>query len=138
MRAAERGSASVELAILTIPIMILVAFSVFVGRYAATYQEVTSASRDAARAASVRQTPGQAEIDGRTAAENTLRTRSVSCPSPEINIETGELYPGGRVVATVDCTVSLADLTGLGMPGSVRIGARSIAVVDTYRGGDPP
>lgn len=138
MNGGERGSASVELAVLTIPLIILVAFTVFVGRYASTYQEVTSASRDAARAAAVRQSPAQARLDGIQAATRTLEDRSVSCPGPDIGIDTDRLEPGGRVTATVECVVSLADLTGLGIPGSVRISAESISVVDSFRGGDGP
>lgn len=138
MNNGERGSASVELAILTIPLVVLIAFSVFVGRYASTYQEVTSASRDAARAAAVRQSPAQAAFDGRQAATRTLDARSVSCPAPDIDIDTAQLQPGGRVTATVECVVSLADLTGLGIPGSVRISAASISIVDRFRGGDRP
>ena len=47
-RRAEAGTASAELVALVVPIMVLVAFAVFAGRYSATAQEVTSAARDAA------------------------------------------------------------------------------------------
>ena len=63
-RQGERGTASAELVVLVIPIMVLVGFAVFVGRYSATNQEVTSAARDAARAAAVRGSPAGAQAAG--------------------------------------------------------------------------
>jgi Flp pilus assembly protein TadG len=141
--AADHGSAAVELVLLVIPIMVLVSFAVFAGRYSATHQEVTSASRDAARAAAVRQLGAQARFDGEAAAAATLERRSVSCPSPDVEIEffdasgapTADPVPGGFVEATVSCTVGLADVVGFGMPGSRSVASTSSAVVDSYRGG---
>lgn len=134
----ERGSASVELVVLVIPIMVLVAFAVFVGRFSAANQDVTSASRDAARAAALRQFPGPAVLDGETAARTTLINREVSCRGLDIVIGTDELHPGGRVTAEVTCHLLLSDIAGFGMPGTAVVSARSIAVVDDFRGGDKP
>jgi hypothetical protein len=139
----ERGSASVELVLLTIPVMVLVSFAVFAGRYSATQQDVTSASRDAARAAAVRQLGPGAVTDGRAAAEATLAQREVSCPTPEIDIAffdaggavAADPVPGGRVDATVTCQLGLADVAGFGMPGTRSVSSTSSAVVDSYRGG---
>lgn len=133
----ERGTASVELVMLTVPLMILVAFAVFVGRYAAVSQDVTSASRDAARAAAVRQLPGPARGDGERAARDTVADRGVSCRQLEVLVDTSALYPGGSVTATVRCVLYVADIAGLGMPGTTVVEATSTAVVDRYRGGDP-
>ncbi|MEM9611405.1 MAG: TadE/TadG family type IV pilus assembly protein [Actinomycetota bacterium] len=133
---AERGSATVELTLITIPIVLLVAFAVFVGRYASTYQEVGSAARDAARAAAVRQDPAAARQAGEEVAATTLATRGISCRSLTVTVDTAALAPGGQVEATVACTVSLSDLGGFGLPGTVEVDATSVAVVDTYRGGE--
>ena len=131
----DRGTASAELAILAAPVMLLVFFAVFVGRYATTNQDVISASRDAARAAAVRQSPGPARSDGVAAASTTLQDRNVSCVGgPAIEIDLSGLQPGGQVTATVRCTVSLADVAGLGI-GSRTVSASSTVPVDTYRGG---
>lgn len=134
--AAERGSASVELTLVTIPVLVLVAFTVFVGRYSSTNQEVGSAARDAARAAAVRQDPAQAKADGEAVARATLRNRDVSCQSLTVSVDTTGLVPGGQVEAVVTCTVAYSDLGGFGLPGSVVVDATSVAVVDTYRGGE--
>jgi Flp pilus assembly protein TadG len=132
----DRGTAAAELAILTPPVMLLAFFAVFVGRYATTSQDVISASRDAARAAAVRQEPGTARADGIAAATTTLQSRGVSCQGgPSIEIDVSQLRPGGQVRATVTCTVSLSDVAGLGV-GSRTVDSTSVAVVDTYRGGE--
>ncbi|MEL7154999.1 MAG: TadE/TadG family type IV pilus assembly protein [Actinomycetota bacterium] len=133
----ERGSASVELTLITIPVVVLVAFTVFVGRYSSTNQEVGSAARDAARAAAVRQDPATARAAGDEVARATLAQRGVSCRSLKVAVDTSALGPGGQVTATVTCTVTFADLGAIGLPGSVEVDATSVAVVDRYRGGAP-
>jgi Flp pilus assembly protein TadG len=121
---------------LVLPVMVLVAFAVFVGRYAAAQQEVNSAARDAARAAAVRQLPAAAEADGKKAAEATLVNRSVTCRQLDISIATGDLQPGGSVTAEVSCVLLISDVAGFGMPGTTTVEATSTAVVDTFRGGE--
>lgn len=133
--AQERGSASVELTLITIPVLVLVAFTVFVGRYSSTNQEVGASARDAARAAAVEQDPATATTAADEVVRASLARRDVSCRSLTVAVDTSALVPGGRVEAMVSCTVSLADLGGFGLPGSVVVDATSVAVVDTYRGG---
>ncbi|MCP4221971.1 MAG: pilus assembly protein [Actinomycetia bacterium] len=133
----DRGSASVELVVLVIPIMVLVAFAVFVGRYGAAQQDVTSAARDAARAAAVRQFPAAAQVDGQQAAERTLVNRDLTCRQLDIEVATDDLRPGGTVTARITCVLLISDVAGFGMPGSTTVEATSTAVVDHFRGGEP-
>ncbi len=133
----ERGTASVELVVLVIPIMALAAFAVFVGRYAAAQQDVTSAARDAARAAAVRQLPAAAQADGHQAAETTLVNRDLTCRQLDIEVATNDLQPGGKVTASVTCVLLISDVAGFGMPGTTTVEATSTAVVDHFRGGEP-
>ncbi len=132
----ERGSAATEVVILVPMAVLMVGFMIMVGRLSTTNQDITSASRDAARAASVRQFPGAATADGTAAATATLAARGISCETLVIDIDTANFQPGGQVTATVTCTIGLADVVGLGLPGSKTVTATSIAVVDSYRGGD--
>ena len=134
-RGAESGTASAELVILVVPIMVLVAFVVFAGRYSATDQEVTSAARDAARAASVEGGPASAAAAGRAAATASLADRRVSCASLTTSIDTSALRPGGQVTAQVSCVIDLDDIAGFAMPGTKTVTASATVVVDTYRGG---
>lgn len=121
--------------ILVVPIMVLVAFAVFVGRYSATSQEVTSAARDAARAAAVQGGPTSAEAAARTAATDSLADRNVSCVGLTVSIDTSQLQPGGQVTADVSCLIGLDDIAGFGLPGTRTVTASATVVVDTYRGG---
>ena len=132
----ERGSAATELVILVPMAVLLVGFIILVGRLSTTNQDVTSASRDAARAASVRQFPDAASADGTAAATVTLANRNVSCQTLTVEVDTTQLQPGGQVTVTVTCTVGLNDIVGLGIPGNRTITSTSTAVVDKFRGGN--
>ena len=52
-----------------------------------------------------------------------------------VNADTGALTPGSEVSVTVSCTVSLAGIGGLDMPGSETITSTFHSVVDQYGGG---
>lgn len=132
----ERGSAATELVVMVPMAVLIVGFVILVGRLSTTNQDVTSASRDAARAASVRQYPGAANADGTAAATATLAGRNVSCQTLTVDVDTSQLQPGGQVTATVTCIVGLNDIVGLGIPGTRTITSTSTAVVDRYIGGD--
>ena len=131
----ERGSAAVELVMLVVPIMVLVAFTVFVGRWSATHQDVVSAARDAARAAAVRQDPGDAQQAAQQAAADTLAYRELSCVGgPSVAADVADLVPGGHVTVTVACVVDMSDMSGFGIPGTRTATATATVVVDVYRG----
>ena len=133
----QRGSAPVELALLTPMVIVLLLFVVFVGRIVTTQQDLDAAARDAARAASLRATPDAAARDATTALAASLASHDLSCPAPDVDVDTSRFQPGGAVSVTVTCDVSFADLAHLGVPGSRRITARSTAVIDTYRSDVP-
>lgn len=132
----EQGSAPVELLIMTPVIVMMVGLALFTGRVGTIKQDVISASRDSARAASARQFAGPAAADGEAAANQTLAARNVSCQTLTVSVDTSNLAPGGSVTSTVTCVVDLSDVTSLlGLPGTVTIDATSTAIVDRYRGG---
>jgi len=134
----SRGSATSELVVLVIPIMMLTMFTVLVGRVSSTHQEVTSAARDAARAASLRQNPAEAMADADRVVRQAFADRGVSCESLRVSAVGGaglDLSPGSTVTIQVECEVSFGDLAGFGLPGSITESATSSAVVDRFRGG---
>ncbi len=132
----EQGSAPVELLIMTPVIVMMVGLALFTGRVGTIKQDVISASRDSARAASARQFAGPASADGEAAAHQTLAARNVPCQTLTVSVDTSNLAPGGSVTSTVTCVVDLSDVTSLlGLPGTVTIDATSTAIVDRYRGG---
>lgn len=132
----ETGSAATELVVLVPMAVLIVGFIILVGRMSSTQQDVNSAARDSARAASVNQTPGAGAGDARAVAEATLGERDVSCSNLSVDVDTSQFVAGGQVAVTVSCTVEVADLLGLGIPGGRELTSTSVAVIDTYRGGD--
>jgi Flp pilus assembly protein TadG len=121
LRSGDRGSATVELVLITPVLVVFLLFVVAAGRFAMARNRVDEAARDAAREASTWATPGTASNNG------------VSCRNPTVVIDTSRLRPGGEVVADVSCTVELADVMGLKVGGSRSFQARAVAVVDTFR-----
>jgi Flp pilus assembly protein TadG len=130
----DRGSAAVELVLVTPVLIALMLFVVAGGRLASSRADVDAAARDSARAASIARSAALAERDGRSAAEATMTDRGVSCRTLAVTIDTGQFRAGGTVAATVSCDVELADLTGLGLLGRRTVMSRFVEPVDTFRG----
>ncbi|MEW6473876.1 MAG: TadE/TadG family type IV pilus assembly protein [Actinomycetota bacterium] len=133
----DRGSAAVELVLVTPVLIALMLFVVAGGRLASSRADVDAAARDSARAASLARSSTMAERDGRAAAEATLSDQGVACRTLAVTIDTAQFRPGGTVAATVSCDVELADLTGLGLPGRRTISSRFVEPVDAFRGVTP-
>lgn len=132
----ERGSSVVEVVILAPALGMFVALIIAGGRVALSHQAVESAAADAARAASISRTQGQAASNAETAAAASLASQNLRCVSTSVSIDTtGFASPVGTpasVGATVNCQ---ADLAGLlpGLPGSMTISATMRSPLDTYR-----
>jgi Flp pilus assembly protein TadG len=135
--ARDRGSASVELVLMTPVLVALLLFVVAAGRLAASRGEVDAAARDAARAASIERSATSAETAGIAAASTTLADRGVTCRQLDVTIDTGNFRTDGLVRATVACTVDLEALAGIGLPASKTLIATFSAPLDRYRGLDP-
>jgi Flp pilus assembly protein TadG len=135
--AGDRGNAVTE-TVLVVPILLLVAlFVVFVGRITSTNHDIDGAARDAARAASIAATPDSAIAAAQATTTATLAGRHVRCNELAVNVDTTAFTAGGNVTVSVACTVSLADVAGLLVPGSATLHAHAVEVVDRYRGGLP-
>ena len=134
--APERGSVAVEVAVIAPGLVALLLLVVFAGRVAQADGEVRRAASAAARAASLRQDPSGAEEAGRETAAANLRAGGVACGSLDTAVDTSRFAAGGTVAVTVRCTASMADVSLLGVPGSRTFTARSVEVIDRYRGGE--
>ena len=130
----ERGSMAVELALLTIPLVVLLLFVVALGRVSEARNAVDEAARDAAREASIARTPEQAQQQATQRALDDLDGDRISCRAPAVSVNTADLRPGGDVAATVVCTVSFGDLLLLRVPGARTIASTAVEVVDVHRG----
>lgn len=118
-------------------LMALLVFVLALGRFGLARAEVDGAARDAARAASIARDPGAAAGLAVSAAEATLAERDITCERLDVDTDTSAWAPGGTVAVEVTCEVTLADLTGIGLPGSRPFATRFVAPLDTYRATDP-
>ena len=137
-RRSGRGSVSVEVAVIAPAFVFLMLLVVFAGKVSEADGNVERAAAEGARAASLRQHPGNAATDARSAVEANLATAGVSCSTLEAIVDTSDFEPGGTVTVTVECTASMADVTLLGVPGTRTFTATATEVIDTYRGDDGP
>lgn len=136
-RERERGSTVIEAVIGVPAFMLFVGLIVFAGRVAIANQAVGSAATEAARAASITRTQGQATDSAETAATSALGNQRVNCRRTTVNVDTsGFASPVGTpasVRATVTCVVNLSDLSVPGVPGTRTVTATMTSPLDTYR-----
>lgn len=127
----EAGSAAVELTLLAPLLVLFLLLVVALGRMATARADVDGAAHDAARAASVARDPARAEQSSRQAAAATLADRGVTCRRLDVVVDISAFRPGGWVAADVTCSVDLADLSLLRLPGTKAVHARFVEPVDT-------
>lgn len=136
-RHAERGSVSLELAILGPALMMFVVLLIVGGRIALAGQAVQAAADEAARQASIARTQAQATATANTAAALSLSQQDLNCATTRIDVDTtGFAIAAGasaQVQATVTCVVDLADVAVPGVPGSHTMTATATSPIDTYR-----
>ncbi len=130
----DRGSASVELVLMTPLLVMLLLFVVAVGRLTAARGEVDAAARDGARAAANARTPGDAEHAALVAATATLRDRGIECAALDVGVDTTQYRADGYVEVTVSCAVDLHAAAGIGFPYTQTLYGTFVAPVDRYRG----
>lgn len=130
----ERGSATLELVLVTPVLLVMLLFVVFLGRLGEARNDVDRAARDAARAASIARSAEEADTAGRDAARSTLESGGVSCRQLDVVVDTAQFSAGGDVSATVTCTVDLADVAALTVPGAKTLSSSFTEPVDAYRG----
>lgn len=135
-RPVERGSVAVEMAVLAPALVALLLLVVFAGRVAQADGDVRRAASAAARSASLRQDPSEAETAGRQTAAENLVASGIGCARLDTEVDTSRFAAGGTVAVTVRCTASMADVSLLGVPGRRTFVARSVEVIDRYRGGE--
>ncbi len=133
---AERGSSVVEVVVLAPALGLFLGLIIAGGRVAIAHQAVEASAAEAARAASIARTQGEAGATAQKAAISSLRGQATTCVSTDVSVDTsGFATPVGTpasVGATVTCRV---ELTGLlpGLPGSMPITASVRSPLDTYR-----
>lgn len=134
----DRGSATLELVILTPALLLFIALIVFAGRTVLAKQAVESAANAAARQASIARDANTAKTVAGTSADSDLTNQGLHCLSTTIDVGVGGFaLPVGTpatVTATVTCVLNLSDLSVPGVPGTRTITAHASSPLDTYRG----
>ena len=130
----DNGSVAVEVVLVTPALVVLLLFVVLGGRLTGAQSRVRHAAASAARAASLRGSPGTAAADAVAAARADLERAGIECDgAPAVEVS-GTLEPGTRVTVTVRCQVPLRDLGLLGLGSLVHeVSATSAEVVDARR-----
>lgn len=137
----DRGSYTLELAVLAPVLLLLLGFIVAAGRVALAGSTVDGIARDAARAASLARTPDAAQSAAQTTATHTAAQQNIDCTNLAVHVDTsGFTAPVGEpasVVVHVACTATLGDLAIPGLPGSKTLTASFTSPLDPYRARTP-
>jgi Flp pilus assembly protein TadG len=136
-RTGERGSVSVELALLAPALLVLLSFAALAGRTQIAEGAVQEAARAAAREASLARDAATATTLAAAQARRTLAAQDLRCERTTVEVDTEgfQVPPGqpGDVTVSITCVVGLADLLAPGLPGSVTVEAAFTSPVDAYR-----
>ncbi|MCY9783992.1 pilus assembly protein [Nocardiopsis sp. EMB25] len=133
-RADDRGSAAVELTLLTPVLLLFALLMILAGRVVSAGATADEVAHAAARAAALERQAPQAEAAARQVAEASLASEGLTCASHTLTLDHAGLSPGGFVTARLECHVGLGDLAGLDVPSTVTISGTSTVAVDTFRG----
>ncbi|HKY66851.1 MAG TPA: TadE family protein [Acidimicrobiales bacterium] len=134
-RCADAGAATTE-TVLIFPVLIMLLFLVVAaGRLTDAKSDVVSAASDAARAASIAGTPGEATAAARDIANETLAGEGVECSGgADVQLAYEPRFERGATVhATVRCDVRTDDLALLNLPGVVTVTQHAYEPIDTHR-----
>lgn len=131
----DRGTFSVEFAIVaTVFFVGFLVLVVFAGRAGQASNDVRSAAHEAARAASLAGTSGQAVTAAQSTASANLASAGLTCiDGSSVSVDTSDFVPGGWVTVTVSCTTRFSDLAVLNVPGSRVYSSSATEVIDVLR-----
>ena len=135
---ADRGSATLELAIVAPALLLLLSLVIAAGRVVAAGSAVEQAAAAGARAASLARDARSAESRAESVVRESLKGQGVTCATVSSRVQTtGFAVAVGRpasVSVEVRCAVPLADLAVPGMPGTRLMVAGATSPLDRFRG----
>ena len=133
----ERGSVTLELAILAPALILVLGLLVLGGRVEVDASAVEQATAAAARAASLERSVAAAQIAAESAVDRETAARDIRCATTMVEVDasglTAPLGTSANVTVRASCTVTMADLAVPGLPGSRTITAEATSAVDRYR-----
>ena len=134
----DRGSTTLEAVIIMPTFMLFVALIIAAGRVQMARQSVDAAAVEAARAASISRTAGEAQTRASASGNQALTNQGLRCTTTSVSIDTsGYSVPVGTpasVSATIVCILDVSDVAIPGLPGTITITRSASSPLDTYRG----
>lgn len=130
----DRGSASTEM-VLVMPILIVfLSLVVLSGRLTDARGDVVSAASDAARAASLGRTQGEAVAEAQAIAEASVAGEGIDCDGGiQVNVAFEPAFERGATVhTTVTCDVPTGDLALMNLPGVITVQQEAWEPRDQY------
>lgn len=133
----DRGSLTLELAVIAPGLLLVVSLLVVGGRMAVAHNAVQSAAGDAARSASLARTGPAAQVLAEQTARLALAQEGLQCSASEVHVDTtGFSVPVGQpaqVTVSLGCTVQLSDIAIPGLNGDRLVTAEVTSPLDRYR-----
>ena len=136
-----RGIVSVEIALLAIGLLGGMHMLFFTGRLSDARGWVQDTASEAARLASQAQDGTDAQkrvadfLKSGTSQSNTAGNAKEACSNPRATVDASAFGRGGSVSVKVRCSVPLADLALVRIPGSLTLEAEAAEVIDVLRSG---
>ncbi|WP_454295887.1 TadE/TadG family type IV pilus assembly protein [Salana multivorans] len=133
----ERGSMSVEAAVLAPALLLLLAAVIAGGRIALAHNTLDHVAHETARIAATARTSADATTTAVTGATGSLQEQDLACTDLQVTLDTtGFATPTGTAASIpvqVTCTLRLSDVAIPGLPGSITLHASATRALDTYR-----
>ena len=133
----DRGSVTLELAILTPALILVLGLLALAGRVQVAASAVEHAAAAGARAASLARTIDAAHTAATDAVGRELAAAGIACATTSVTVDvvglTAPLGDPASVTVTASCTVSMADLAVPGLPGARTLTGQAVSPIDRYR-----
>lgn len=134
---ADLGSTTVELAVVTPLVLLVLTLLIAGGRLVTAHASLDNATAAAARAASLARTPATAASAADSTGAAVLAQHGLTCTDSSLQTDSTGMANGpgvgGQVTVTSHCRVPLADLLAPGLPGSVPLSTEFASPIDPYR-----
>ena len=140
----DRGSATLEMAIATPVMLLLISLMVLAGRVAVASNTVTTVAGNAAREASLARTAGASAV-ATSSARAALVAQAINCRGGgHVAVDVSGFgaaargVPGQVVAVSIVCEVSISDLGLPGAPGTRTLSEQGVSPIDPNRSAGAP
>lgn len=128
----ERGSLSLELAMLAPALLLIFGLITVYGRVAQVNGNLESSTRDAARSATRARSFAEAKVRAREVIEDGIANTPDACRN-SLKVAVDQFVPGQPTTVSTTCTYPIGDVGVPGAPGTLTARSEFVAVVDDFR-----